>query len=216
MSTSTPSTHPAGPTLREGRRRFFSAQGFPADGGYDDPWAEASFGPFPYAVPNTRARADALRVHDLHHVLTGYPADWRSESRISAWELGSGDGGRYPYAWFIALFGLFVGLLTTASSVWRAFLRGRGSTNLYREADPRARLPQPIAEVRRALAVRELPRRATLRDRAVFGLWALASAALAVIFVLGAPLLVLLALARRMCPCQALRRCAWSGTSAAS
>ena len=200
MPTTALTTRPPGPTLREGRRRFFSAQGFAADGGYDEPWAEASFGPLPYAIPQSRARADALRVHDLHHVLTGYSADWRSESLISAWELGSGGGGRYPYAWFIALFGLFVGLLTIPRAIWRAYLRGRGSTNLYREADPGARLEQSIDEVQRDLAIRTAPRRATLRDVLAFGRWSVAALALTAVFVLGTPLLVLLAITRRMCP----------------
>lgn len=118
-------------TVAEARRRFFQRSGFPSDGGYDDVWAEASFGAYQYAVPNTRARAAALRVHDLHHLLTGYATDWRGESEISAWELGSGGAGRYGYAWFIALFGLAIGLLTMPQTMWRAFVRGHSTRNLY-------------------------------------------------------------------------------------
>ena len=203
---------PPEPTLLEGRRRFFAEQGFPADGGYDEVWSEASFGPLPYAVPNTRARADALRVHDLHHVLTGYAADWRAESEISAWELGSGGGGRYLYAWFIALFGLCIGLLTAAGSMWRNFLRGRGSTNLYREAEPLARLSQPVDRVKRELLVRAGPRRATVRDRLAFALWALVSLTLAAVFLLGSPVLIVVALVRRGCPFHGSSAC--TGASA--
>jgi len=217
MPTTTPPTTEPLLLLREGRRRFFAAQGFARDGGYDDPWAEASFGPVPYAIPNIRARAEALRVHDLHHVLTGYDADWRSESSISAWELGSGGGGPYAYAWFIALFGLWVGLWVSPATTWRAFLRGRGSRNLYGQADPSPWLERSVGDVRRALAVRDGPRPATLLDVGLFGLWTLAATALAAVFVLGSPLLVVLATARRF----AHRRpgaCPWtcmgSGTAA--
>ncbi|MEM6991743.1 MAG: hypothetical protein AAF721_14650, partial [Myxococcota bacterium] len=135
----------------EARAQFFAASGFPADGGYDEPWQEAEFGPVPYVVPNPKLRADALRVHDLHHPLTGYRADWRGEAEISAWELGSGGGGRYAYAWFIALFGLLTGLLALPAATYRAFIRGRFSRNLYKERAPARRLAQSLAEVRREL-----------------------------------------------------------------
>ncbi len=217
MPTTTPSTTALQRPLREGRRRFFAAQGFAPDGGYDDPWAEASFGPVPYAIVNTRARADALRVHDLHHVLTGYDTDWRSESWISAWELGSGGGGRHVYAWFIALFGLWVGLWVSAGTTWRAYLRGRGSRNLYAEVDPSSWLERSIGDVRQALAIRDEPRSARVLDAGLFGLWTLAATAMAAVFVLGSPLLVLLAAMRRVsrrtpgvCPWT----CRWSGTAA--
>ena len=99
------------PTLLAARADHYARNAFGEDGGFSKTWDEASFGPIPYAVPNPRARARALQVHDFHHVLTGYPTDWRGESMISAWELGSGGAGPYVYAWLIALFGFAVGLL---------------------------------------------------------------------------------------------------------
>ncbi len=58
-------------TLAEARRRFFADIGFAPDGGYDDAWADAKFGPLPYTVPNPRMRAEALRFHDLRRELRG-------------------------------------------------------------------------------------------------------------------------------------------------
>ena len=97
-------------SLRDARQRFFVSYGIGDDGDYDAPWQEAQFGPLRYRVPNGPWRARVLRRHDLHHLVTGYAADWRGESQISAWELGAGLGP-FSYAWVIALWGLFVGLL---------------------------------------------------------------------------------------------------------
>ena len=141
------------PTLEDARRRFFAESGFAPDGGYDDAWAHAEFGPVPYSVPNPRMRADALRVHDLHHPLTGYPADWRGEAKISAWEIGSGGAGPYPYAWFIALFGLFTGLLGLPLATWRAFVAGRSARNLYGEPQPMRWLGRSVSEARHDLGI---------------------------------------------------------------
>ena len=69
-------------TLLAARAEHYALNEFGEDGGASRTWDEAQFGPIPYAVPNTRARADALRVHDLHHVLTDYETDWRSASWI--------------------------------------------------------------------------------------------------------------------------------------
>lgn len=191
-------------TLAEARRRFFASSGFASDGGYDDSWAHAEFGSVPYTVPNTRIRAEALRIHDLHHPLTGYRADWRGEAQISAWELGSGGAASYPYAWFIALFGLLTGLIGAPQATWRAFQLGRSTQNLYGDPDPMRWLAHPVEEVRRELrgTAAQAPRR---RDALFFLGWSVLAAALAVIFALGSPLLVLAALSRRLAyegPCR--------------
>ena len=190
-------------TLAAERRRFFRASDFPPDGGYDDPWAEASFGPVRYAVPNTRARASALRVHDLHHVLTGYAADWRGESEISAWELASGGGGRFAYAWFIALFGLFVGLVALPVATWRAFARGARSRNLFADRDASRWLDVPVDRVRAALQIEGVRGRARFVDALRFGGWSALALVLGALFVVGAPLLVVVFAVRRGCPLQA-------------
>lgn len=187
-------------TVREERRRFWAENGFGADGGYDDAWQEASFGGIPYAVPNVAARGEALRVHDLHHLVTGYGTDWRGESEIAGWELGSGGAGGYAYAWFIAMFGFVVGVLTMPLRTWRAFRRGRDWSNLYGLARPLDVLDEPLANVRARLHVR----RASGPLGHVLRFLALAAVMIPIgmLCLLGTPLLVLTALVGRMrCRC---------------
>jgi hypothetical protein len=154
-------------TVRRARARFFAENGFEPDGGYEQEWADAQFGPFAYRVPNLRARAQALRVHDLHHLVTGYATSWRGEAAISAWELGSG-WGRLPYAWVIALFGFFTGLIAQPLETFRAFVRGRGSANLYERGDVDTILDRPLDVLQHELHVPGNDRRASARDVVLF------------------------------------------------
>jgi ubiquinone biosynthesis protein Coq4 len=39
-----------------------------------------------------------VRLHDLHHLVTGYPTDWKGELEISAWEIAGSCRG-YVAAW---------------------------------------------------------------------------------------------------------------------
>ncbi len=197
-------------SLQRARLDFFDHAGFGPSGGYDEPWAEADFGSFRYRVPNGAARARALQVHDLHHVVTGYATDWRGESEISAWELGSGGPGPQPYAWVISLWGLFVGLLTMPERVFRAFVRGRGSRNLYRARLDGSLLGQRVAQVQRSLAVQPAqaagespwapgtPRRLRMGDRLAFAGWTVAAMAWGLTGGLGVLALVAAAGGRRL------------------
>ena len=45
------------------------------------------------AFPNGAARVRAVRLHDLHHVATGYATSWVGEAEIGAWER---EAGRKP------------------------------------------------------------------------------------------------------------------------
>lgn len=185
-------------TVARARSDFFLKSGFAPDGGYDEPWSEALFAGLPYRVRNGPLRRAALRIHDLHHLVTGYDTDWRGEAEISAWELGSGGAGRHLYAWNIALWGLFTGLVAAPERTWRAFRRGRQRTNLYvRDVDVDALLPSPETELQ--LLTAEAPPRIPAGPAfAAFALLAMAWGALATLVV---PAFALRAGLRAHCAC---------------
>lgn len=186
-------------TLLAARAEHYALNEFGEDGGASRSWDEAQFGPIPYAVPNPTARVRALQVHDFHHVLTGYATDWRSESLISAWELGSGGAGRYVYAWLIALFGLAVGMFALPRATAQAFRRGREGRNLYAVPDIRDWHRHSVDEAREQLAVAPSSQRLLLRVSDMLLLALETSIALPVIALtaLLTPLMVLAALTRR-------------------
>ncbi|MBS2017969.1 MAG: hypothetical protein JST00_34150 [Deltaproteobacteria bacterium] len=121
-----------GTTMREARAAYFAANGFGETGGYDDPWVDFELGPIPFPFPNTKARVEAVKFHDLHHIATGYRTDIVGELEISGWEIGAGCK-RMPAAWFLNLGGMGLGAFVAPARVFRAFVRGRRSESLYGE-----------------------------------------------------------------------------------
>jgi hypothetical protein len=167
--------YPDDMTAREGRALYFASGGIPADGGYSDSWVNLKVGPIPFGFPNSDARRRAVKLHDLHHVLTGYGTSWTGEAEISAWEIASGCG-RYTVAWVINLGGLFVGLLVNPRRTREAFLRGRGARNLYHgEPFREALLEETLGEIRERLAFDAAGAGANRRDRWSWIAWAGAS-----------------------------------------
>lgn len=162
-------------TLREARARYFDANDLGADGGYGDKWVKLRVGPIRFGFPNTKARLRAVRLHDLHHVMTGYDTDWKGEFEISSWEIASSCRG-YVAAWVLNLGGLAAGLFTYPRAVWRAFVRGRRCGNFYATGYSEALLARTVGDARRELALVEAPR-ATAGDVVAFAAWSLAALA---------------------------------------
>ncbi|HKP76649.1 MAG TPA: hypothetical protein VJT67_14060 [Longimicrobiaceae bacterium] len=163
-------------TLREARARFFAENGFDADGGYTKRWFRIESRPLPVYLPNLKARVDAVRLHDLHHIVAGYATDWPGEAEIGAWEIASGCG-RYWAAWLLNFGSLAFGVLAAPRRTYRAFMRGRRCTNLYGGEFHESLLDESVGALRRRLGLARPPADAPFRDRAAFAAWG--------VFVLG-------------------------------
>jgi hypothetical protein len=161
-------------TLRDARERYFELNGFPG-GGYEDRWVKVRVGTFPIWFPNVPSRKRAVRYHDLHHILTGYETTWRGEAEIGAWEVATGGAGA-AVGWLLDLLAFAVGLVIHPRGVYRAFVRGRHSANLFRARFDDALLAQEVGAMRRALRL-DGGARATAGDKAAFVAWSLASVA---------------------------------------
>lgn len=162
-------------TLLEARTRYFEDNGFGDDGGYADKWVKiVLFGKLPVSFPNTPGRVRAVRYHDLHHVVTGYQTDMHGESEISAWELASNCKSEYA-AWLLNTGGLLYGLITAPRDMFRAWVRGRHSDNLYGRTFDEELLAREVEGMRRELALDQRPR-ATFMDALTFGLASLVAA----------------------------------------
>lgn len=87
-------------------------------------------GPVVLRFPNFAWRRRALRAHDLHHLMAGYPMTMRGEFQMAIWELGA---GRYR-DWRATLFCsplILAGLFWSPRRMLAAFRRGRSSQSLY-------------------------------------------------------------------------------------
>jgi hypothetical protein len=158
-------------TLGEARARLFALGGLGRDGGYGDAWVKLRLWRIPIWFPNTEGRRRAVRFHDLHHVLTGYPTDWRGEFEIAAWEISTGIGRRYRVAWLLNLLGFACGLFVFPRCVYRAFMRGRRSANLYSTEWDDSLLARRVGEMRRRLRLDAESARPTPRDKGAFVTW---------------------------------------------
>jgi hypothetical protein len=140
--------------LRQARAAYFAASGFSPDGGYGDRWVKLRVGRFFLPFPNTAARVRAVRLHDLHHVLAGYATTWAGEAEIGAWEIASDCGRHYP-AWILNFGALTVGLALVPARLFRAFVRGRHSRNLYGGEFQEQMLECTVGSLRQELAIPE-------------------------------------------------------------
>jgi hypothetical protein len=169
-----------GLTLGEARARLFATGGLGDDGGYGDAWVRLKLWRIPFAFPNTTGRRRAVRFHDLHHVLTEYPTTWRGEFEIAAWEVAGGVN-RYWAGWLLDLLGFACGLAVCPRVVYRAFVRGRRSANLYFEEWDDSILARRVGDERHRLGLDtgldSGNARPSWRDRAAFAFWAAASVA---------------------------------------
>ena len=70
----------------DARQKYFEENNF-GDGGYNDKFVKAIVGPITVYLPNTQTRLKGVKLHDLHHLATGYDTSLLGEAEISAWEL---------------------------------------------------------------------------------------------------------------------------------
>ncbi len=117
-------------TVKQALSMFFEKHNLGEDGGMSKSWAHLKVGNFYIPFPNTEARKKALIYHDIHHLVTGYNGNWKGEVAISAWEVSSGCG-KYSAAWALDLAGFALGLFIYPERVFKAFIRGRRTQNLY-------------------------------------------------------------------------------------
>ena len=145
--------------------------------------------PLPFQIPNTEKRKRAVRYHDLHHTLTGYRTNFRGECEIGAWEVATGCADHWA-AWFLNLSTIGTGLLFAAGDVWRAFLRGRSSRNLYRATFDDALLDRQLGDVRRELRLSDASAGARAADRLAFAGWSIAGLGLLFVQIVTSPVVL--------------------------
>jgi hypothetical protein len=168
-------------TMREARDVYFAVNGFGDNGGYDDAWVNFKLGPIPFPFPNTKGRIRAVKVHDLHHLLTAYDTDIVGEFEISAWEIGAGCKDFFA-AWFLNLGGMAGGAMFAPRRTFRAFLRGLDSKSLY-GLQYEGLLDKTVAELRSETHADRSLRQPSVTDYVAFGAAAATGGVLGTLFL---------------------------------
>lgn len=157
MASESGLAEPCPPALsaREGRDAYLRENGFTVES-YDEKHAKLSFFSISFTVPNPAGRRKAVRVHDLHHVVTGYGTDLVGEAEISAWELRRGFGRLSWYTRGLVLSAVAIGLVLAPRRTLRAWRRAPGSFSLfYDEKKYEELLEMSVGELRALLGVPE-------------------------------------------------------------
>lgn len=121
-------------TPRQILEKFYIDNHLPLDGGQTSPFAKIQLNKY-FAIyfPNFKSRRKALIKHDIHHLVTGYPASSLiGESEISAWEIAAGCK-KYWAAFVIDTSGLLIGVPFHFYNILKAFARGRRTKSLYHD-----------------------------------------------------------------------------------
>jgi hypothetical protein len=156
-------------TVGDAREAYFARNGF-STAAYEDRWVHVRLFGIPITFPNVPSRRRAIRFHDIHHVITGYHTDPRGEAEIAGWEIAAtfGDRGReFLAAWLLNTFMFSLGLVVAPRRVYRAFVRGRHCTSLYRLGWSDQLLARDLADLRAQLGA-DREHRATWGDRLAF------------------------------------------------
>ena len=179
-------------TLRDARTQYFVVNNF-AWGGYDDKWVKVEYGLLRFYFPNTKGRVKVVRYHDLHHILTEYGTSLSGETEIGAWEVATGCT-RSLAAWLLNLSGFAWGLVINPKNVYKAFLRGRQTANLYHLPFNDELLSSRVGDLRQQLKLDGPLHPALLADKTAFILWSLISVVtlLSIIGIVVTPLILIL------------------------
>jgi hypothetical protein len=176
--------YPPDMTLGEAREAYFERSGFGLDGGYAERWIKVKVWRMPIWLPNTAGRVRAVKLHDLHHIVTEYPTTWRGEAEISAWEVGSGGLRRFWAGWWLDLMNVAQGLIINPGGTYRAFMRGRRSRNLFALEFDDAMLSERVGDYRGRLLADTEPSPAGAMDKTAFAFWAVAGSIIYLVSIL--------------------------------
>lgn len=141
-------------SVRAARDVYLAENGFSVEA-YDLPNAQGSLFGLRFSVPNPPSHRHAIRLHDLHHVATGYGTDHAGEAEISAWQARRGIAAAGAYVSAIVFGNVAVGLLVATRRTIRALLDGRGHSLFSIAPDYDSLLERTVGELRAMLDIPE-------------------------------------------------------------
>lgn len=111
-------------TISQAVGAFYVENGYPTDGGASKAIAKIKVGSVAFPMPNLSSRSQNLYLHDINHVVMGFPTTWKGESAISSWEIATGGWGKFYFVWLLVLGGMGIGVIMYPKSTYEAFQTG--------------------------------------------------------------------------------------------
>jgi len=141
-------------TVKDALLAFYKDYQLKTDGGIQDSSVKVELvkGISMY-IPNVEARKKVILKHDIHHMMTGYPAIMKGEMEISSWELSTGCF-RYWVPLTLNTYGMMMGFSFNLKGIWKAWVRGRRTKNLYQTTYTNEELlKKPLHELKNELGL---------------------------------------------------------------
>ncbi|MFI5218611.1 MAG: hypothetical protein ACHQNT_03905 [Bacteroidia bacterium] len=160
--------------VKDALQIYFSQYHF-KDGGYNDRFFKIKLGSVYIPLPNIKARIDAVKIHDIHHLVTEYNANYKGEAEIGGWEIASGCG-KYWVGWILNMGSFIIGMMFYQRPLLKAFLKGRlVKTNLCQGTVYNDELlNKTVGELRSEIGI-NTSQKNTAKDYLFFVLWCLIS-----------------------------------------
>jgi hypothetical protein len=144
---------PASMRVRDARDAYLAENGFTVKA-YDSPTTEGSFLGMKLAVPNPPSHQRAIRLHDLHHVATGFGTDHAGESEISAWQARRGLRAAGMYVAAIVTVNALLGVVFAPRRTMIALRTSSAGGSLFSmTVDYESLLERTVGELREMLAL---------------------------------------------------------------
>jgi hypothetical protein len=139
----------------EARDAYLAENGFTV-AAYASPTTEGSFLGFKLSVPNPPSHQRAIRLHDLHHVATGFGTDHAGEAEISAWQARRGLRAAGMYVTSIVMMNALLGAVFAPTRTLAALrVSSEGRSLFSMEVDYPALLEMSVGELREMLGIPE-------------------------------------------------------------
>ena len=143
-------------SVKEALPIFYDNYKLQSDGGVDDSTVKIElFNGVSLFIPNFETRKKVILKHDIHHLVTGYTAEMKGETEISAWELSTGCRHNWV-AFTLNTYAMTSGILFNPIGIWKAWLRGQRTQNLYQKKYRDEDLfDQTVAELKNELGLQK-------------------------------------------------------------
>jgi len=139
--------------LRDARNVYLAENGFTVEA-YESPTTEGSFLGMKLALPNPPAHQRTIRLHDLHHVATGFGTDHAGEAEISAWQATRGLRAAGMYVTSIVLVNALLGAVFAPRRTLAALRSSSAGGSLFsKSVDYESLLDRTVGELREMLAI---------------------------------------------------------------
>lgn len=146
---------PASMRLRDARDAYLAENGFTV-AAYDSPTTDGSFLGMKFAVPNPPSHRRAIRLHDLHHVATGFGTDHAGEAEISAWQARRGLRAAGMYVTAIVMTNALLGAVFAPRRTLVALRTASAGGSLFSmTVDYESLLERTVGELREMLTIPE-------------------------------------------------------------